>query len=224
MHSFFLTPMLLAQFVVSPNSSAGRMARSIFEEPPREEKMDCKIESLKPRLGFSFVHWSGYGVSLPVKSLRGLDRPQDLVVALSVTPKEGKTVYLAERMTVPPIPENRRTAKGVELNFSGGYYLGPGEYRVRMYVGDSKDRGCRKDWKLKVKGSDKLPLKLEANTVSAMGGERWRGFSTGEKRKKVTVVIEAGPLFPCGCRGMTGVCCCRRWWRCSRRASIRKRR
>lgn len=195
MVSFFVTPLLLAQFVVSPNSNAGRMARSIFEEPPREEKMGCKIEPLRPRLGFSFVHWSGYGVTMPVKEMRNLDKQQDVLVAIAVQPAEGKTVYMAERMTVPQIPEPQRNAKGLELNFSGGYYVGPGEYKVRLYVGDSNDRGCRKEWKIRVKG-EKLPLKLSPNEVSAVGGERWRGFSTSEKKRKVTVVVEAGPMFP----------------------------
>lgn len=189
---FVLVP-LLAQFLVAADAKSMDAMHRIFSSPHAKNSLNCQIESLTPRLGFSLMHWSGFNLNIPMKQFANASA--DLALAIEVTPKDGKPVYLGERFSIPPTPEGRTLPKSAAISYMGGYYVGPGEYHVRLYTGDSHNQECRKEWNIKVKAG-KPPSRLEANQVTPVGGERWRGLAKDAPASRLTVIIEAAPLFP----------------------------
>ena len=186
---------LLAQFLVAPDARSMQTVRKIFEGTPPKNTLACQIETMAPRLGFSLMHWSGFNLNIPLKQL-SLDGPApEFAVAIEVTPKGGQPTYLGERFSLQKLPAGQTVPKGAQISYMGGYYIGPGEYRIRFYAGDNRNADCRKDWNIKVKAG-KIPPRLEANQVTAVGEERWRGLSKDAPANRLTVIVEAAPLSP----------------------------
>jgi len=187
--------LLLAQFLIAPDARSMQTVRKIFEGTPPKNTLECRIETMAPRLGFSLMHWSGFSLNIPVKQL-SLDGPApEFAIAIEVTPKGGQPTYLGERFSLQKIPEGQSVPKGAEISYMGGYYIGPGEYRIRFYAGDNRNADCRKDWNIKVKAGKIVP-RMEANQVTAVGEERWRGLSKDAPANRLTVIVEASPLSP----------------------------
>jgi hypothetical protein len=182
---------LLAQFLVDPTSRSMQAVRQILDSTPRGS-LSCSIQSLPPRLGFSLVNWSGFNLIIPVNR----DSPAfNYGIAIEITPKGGAPVYLAERLSFQPPPEGARLPRGAAAEYTGGFYAGPGEYRIRLRVGDERNSQCGKEWKIKVKPA-RIADRIEPNQILAVGDERWRGLATGGPPRHFTIVLEAGPLFP----------------------------
>lgn len=186
---------LLAQFVIAPDSSSMEIVKNIFAAPPGRNTLKCQVESLSPRLGFSLLHWSGFNLNVPVGQFPEAAPSVQLGIAVQVTPKGGSPIFLGERLTVQQPPEGSAYPKGAAFSYSGGYYVGPGEYQVRFYAGDNRQLSCRKEWNIKVKAGKSIP-RLEPGQVSAVGDERWRGLSREGPARRLTIVIEAAPLSP----------------------------
>lgn len=187
--------LLLAQFLVAPDARSMQTVRKIFDGTPAKNTLTCEIQTLAPRLGFSLLNWSGFNLNIPVKQL-ALDGPTpEFAIAIEVTPKGGQPVYLGERFSMQKVPEGQTVPKGAAISYMGGYYVGPGEYRVRLFAGDNRNLDCRKDWNIKVKAG-RTPSRMEANQVTAVGEERWRGFVKDAPANRLTVIIEVAPLSP----------------------------
>ncbi|MFN0105576.1 MAG: hypothetical protein ACKV2U_26250 [Bryobacteraceae bacterium] len=187
--------LLLAQFLVSPDARSMQAVRKVFEGTPPKNTLTCQIETMAPRLGFSLMHWSGFNLSIPVKQFPPGGPAGVFALAIQVTPKDGAPTYLGERFTLQQIPEGQVIPKNAAISYMGGYYIGPGEYRVRFFASDSRNAECRKDWTIKVKAG-KIPPRLERNQVTAVGEERWRGLAKDAPPSRLTVIIEAAPLSP----------------------------
>lgn len=187
--------LVLAQFLVSADARSMQAVQNIFSSPPQKNTLTCQIETMAPRLGFSLMHWSGFNLNIPVRQFGAIDKPLQIALAIQVTPKGGKPVYLGERFGIPVPPEGKQHPKGAAASYMGGYYLGPGEYHVRFYAGDSRNNECRKDWNLKV-SAGKIPPRLEPNQITAVGEERWRGLNKSNPPNRLTIVLEAAPLSP----------------------------
>ena len=92
--------LLLAQFLVAPDARSMQTVRKIFEGTPPKNTLACQIETMAPRLGFSLIHWSGFNLSIPLKQL-SLDGPApEFAIAIEVTPKGGRPIYLGERFSL----------------------------------------------------------------------------------------------------------------------------
>jgi len=188
--------LLLAQFLIPDPARISLLMDEVFQ-PSRKKDLNCSIEPASPRLGFSFIHWSGFGIAVPIRQFPLADVKQtDFAVAIEIHPKGGKATYFGERFSVPPAPAGRFYPKDTQIQYGGGYQLGPGEYNIRAYVADNDGRACRKAWSLKIKDDAKIQTKLEPNQVTAVGGERWRGLDATQEPKRVAVIIDAAPLFP----------------------------
>jgi hypothetical protein len=187
-------PLLLAQFLVASDPRSMQTIQRIFAVPAPKNSLVCQIETMAPRLGFSLMHWSGFNLSIPMKQFLETG-PTQLALAIEITPKGGKPVYLGERFGVPPPAEGLKYPKGADATYMGGYYLGPGDYRVRFYGGDNRNNECRKEWSLKVRAG-KIPPRMEPDQISAVGDERWRGLNKSNPPNRLTIVIEAAPMSP----------------------------
>lgn len=183
---------LLAQFLVSSDARSMQTVRKIFETAAPKNSLTCQIDTLSPRLGFSLMHWSGFNLNMPA---RQFGSQSQIALAIEITPKGGAPVYLGDRFATPKSPDGASTPKDAAIAYTGGYYAGPGEYRVRMYAGDNRNAECRKAWTIKVKAG-KIPPRLEPNQVTAVGEERWRGLTKDAPSRRLTVIVEAAPLSP----------------------------
>ena len=190
-----MIPLLLAQFLVSSDPRSMQTVRKIFESTQTQNTLACEVETMSPRLGFSLMHWSGFNLSIPLKQFPGAAPTTDFALAIEITPKGGKPTYLGERFVFNRPPAEQSIPKNAALSYTGGYYVGPGEYRVRFFAGDSRNAECRKDWTIKVRAGKPAP-RMEPNQISAVGEERWRGLIKDGPPHRITVVIEAAPVFP----------------------------
>lgn len=187
--------LLLAQFLVSPDARSMQSVRRLFEGAPPKATLTCEIQPLAPRLGFSLIHWSGFSLQIPVKQLLLGGAAPEFAIAIQITPKGGTPVFLGERFTLQKVPDGQTVPKNAVISYMGGYYAGPGEYRVRLFAGDNTDKQCRKDWTIKVK-SGSISSRLEPNQITAVGEERWRGLTKDAPANRLTVIVEAAPLSP----------------------------
>jgi hypothetical protein len=187
--------LLLAQFLVAPDQRSMQAVRKIFEGAAPKNSLACQIETVAPRLGFSLMHWSGFNLSVPMKQFPAGASTPEFALAIEITPKGGSPSYLGDRFTMQKIPHGQVVPKNAALTYVGGYYVGPGEYRIRFYVGANRDAECRKDWNIKVKAG-KIPPRMEANQITAVGEERWRGLVKEGTPNRLTIIMEAAPLSP----------------------------
>lgn len=187
-------PLLLAQFLVASDPRSMQTIQKIFALPAPKNSLVCQIETMAPRLGFSLMHWSGFNLNIPMKQFPE-SGPTQLALAIEITAKDGKPVYLGERFGVPPPAEGLKYPKGANASYTGGYYLGPGDYRVRFYAGDNRNNECRKSWSLKVRAGN-IPPRMEPGQISAVGDERWRGLNISNPPNRLTIVLEAAPMSP----------------------------
>jgi hypothetical protein len=185
-----LAPLLfVAQFVIPPGNRVAELIDAVFA-PSRKPDLKCTIQTASPQFGFSFLHWAGFTASIPLKQFQMPAKGIEFAVAIEVLPAGASPVYLGERFSVAPQPDQ------THIQYGGGYHLGAGEYRVRAYVADGEGRACRKQWSVKVRAQGKIEPRLEAGQVTAVGGQRWRGLSRAGPPRKVTVIIDASPLSP----------------------------
>lgn len=187
--------LLLAQFLIAPDARSMQSMQTIFSAAPAKNTLVCDIDTLPPRLGFSLMHWSGFNLNVPMRQFPPSTEVTRLALAIEITPKGGKPVYLGERFGVPGLREGQAYPKGAAASYMGGYYVGPGEYRVRFYAADDRNNECRKDWAIKVKSGKPIP-RLEPNQVTAVGEERWRGLTKDAPPNRLTIILEAAPLSP----------------------------
>ncbi|MBI2688989.1 MAG: hypothetical protein HYX27_22025 [Acidobacteria bacterium] len=186
---------ILAQFLVSPDARSMEAVKRIFNGTPPNKTLTCQFEVMSPRLGFSLMHWSGFTLSIPAKQFAFDGAAIDVGVAIEITPKDGNPTYLAERFGFPRAPEGKTYPKGAALTYMGGYYAGPGEYRVRIFVADNKQHQCGREWNIKV-SAGRIAPRMEPNQVSAVGEERWRGLAKDAPSNRLTIILDATPLFP----------------------------
>lgn len=168
--------------------------RKIFEPTQAKPTLSCQFQTMPPRLGFSLMHWAGYALSVPMKQYAEGAYPERFATAIEVTPKGGQPVYLGERFGLQKPAAGTVYPKGATMDYTGGWYLGPGEYKVRVYASDDRNAACWKQWNVKVPAG-KSP-RLEPNQVTAVGDERWRGLNKSNPPNRLTVILEAGPLAP----------------------------
>jgi len=186
---------LLAQFLVAPDSRSMETVQKIFARQPAEPLLSCKFEVLSPRLGFSLVHWSGFNLSVPARQFPVTGASREVALAIEITPKLGKPIYLGDRFAVPKPPDGKTYPKDAALSYMGGFYIGPGEYRVRVFAADSRNHECGKQWDIKVKPG-KIAPRMEPGQITAVGDERWRGLTTEGPPNRLTVILQVAPFLP----------------------------
>jgi hypothetical protein len=187
--------LLLAQFLISADERSMQAVRKLFEGPKPKNTMTCQIEPISPRLGFSLMHWSGFNLNIPMRQYGERKEQLQVALAIEITPKDGKPVYLGERFGVPPPAAGLKYPKDAGASYTGGYYVGPGSYKIRFYAGDTRETECRKEWTIHV-AANKLAAKLDPNQVTPVGDERWRGLNKTGPPNRLTVILEAAPLSP----------------------------
>jgi hypothetical protein len=199
--AFFAVP-LRAQFVMQNPQDIDKVNRLMSGEG-EWGKLDCRVQTYKPFLDFSFRFESGYVVRCPLAQFEG--KESFLASYTRVTPVNGTPVVLADRFQIAPMPRER--SRGFdwkhfheEAEFSGVFAAGEGEYQVDLAVLDHQKRLFQKNWRVKVvpHGKEsKTPLVIKPYTAASTTLPPWHGHPepTGDG-PHITVLLDAAPMFP----------------------------
>jgi hypothetical protein len=115
---------------------------AILESQEVREDLPCTVTPIKPVLGFDLKFHSGYEVSIPLKELAGTDDLLTMIFRVSPVNRPDETVYMSQRVSVPPIDDD---AKG-EAYLQGSFDLGEGRYHVDWLLRDRSERACSFYW------------------------------------------------------------------------------
>ena len=169
-----------------------------FRKAVGDEKLECRVTPIKPRLNYSFRFQTGYILDLPLRQYAG--KGHRIAALLRVTPEhaEREPKYLVTNTGLPEVPDTK-----LLLVLGGGFVVGEGKYRVEMTVADSSGRRCLATWKITAKPDkkeDDVPPGLAPGVVDEVGLRRWsRGSkAVAEPRgdRHITVLMNVSPLLP----------------------------
>ena len=192
---------LSAQVLVSPNRNQ-RIAKS-FEQHESDKPLRCEVTPIKPTLNYGFRFQAGYVVRIPLTQYFGTGNR--LTVLSRVTPKNGKSAYFAQSMSLPPIPDDAPNKKDQIIETGGNFLMGEGQYEVEWMLADNSGRVCRKKWTAtaELKGENRnIKAAIPRSAITDLS---LRGVpkSTGEdardedaRKLRLTVMVHATPMSP----------------------------
>ncbi len=194
--SLLATFPLTAQVMVSP-ARIQRMAKS-FEPHADEKPLRCDVTPIKPTLNYGFRFQAGYVVRIPLTQYIG--QGNRLTVLSRVTPKDGKPVYFAQGMSLPPIPDDAPDKKNQVIETGGNVLMGEGQYEVAWVLADNSGRVCRKKWTAvaELKGANRnIKAAIPPNAVtdlSLRGIPKSSGDDADARKLRLTVMVHATPM------------------------------
>jgi hypothetical protein len=142
--------------------------RDILDSGNSNDGLGCRVEGLRPRLGFDLRYHVQYRARVSLKDLAGYGNRLRILVRVTPFGRPADPVYLIQRFTVPAID----VSTGGEANLPGAFLVGPGRYRVDWVLRDARDRVCSARWEVEAKNGDKDVLpSLAAHTAAARPGE-----------------------------------------------------
>jgi hypothetical protein len=168
----------------------------------RGDPLACRAEPFKPFLDFAFRFEMGYVVRCSLKQFGGVE--SQLKFITRVRPNGGPPVVLADAFRIPAItPEIQKNLNLLhfrgEVEFSGVFAAGEGEYPVDLVVVDDRSRIYRKSWTAKAlpKGAEKkATFALAPGSIAALRLPEWRAASTAPATLRLTVLLDASPINP----------------------------
>jgi hypothetical protein len=171
-----------------------------FDSGRSPDPLHCSIQPQKPRLDFAFRFDVGYIISCSLARFEG--RESEVLVYARVTPKGGKPVLLGEDYRLPEAnPGAKSSQLKQNLETSGGFAVGEGQYQVEVLVMDKgTGRTSRKAWRAHV-GRFSSPGAAQAGSpagsVVPIGVRPWPiKLDTSCKGLRLTVLLDAAPLNP----------------------------
>jgi hypothetical protein len=146
---------------------------SVLEAGEARQDLPCKVEDVKPVLGFDLKFHAGFDVSFPMRELAGNENL--LTIVFRVTPENDPhgSRYFIQRLKVPEIEED---AKG-DAVLHGGFDLGEGKYKVDWLMRDRAERVCSSSWKLEAElpvKDKEISMNLTPTVVSPTEMEQFR--------------------------------------------------
>lgn len=114
-------------------------------------------------------------------------------------------IILGEGFKLPAIPPLLRARIDLrhfntEIEFSGVFAVGEGEYPVELVLADDHNRYCERRWKVRAArshGDEVIPVSMKPNTAAPVAIPRWEEKQAAAgKRLRVTVLLDAAPIDP----------------------------
>jgi hypothetical protein len=159
-------------------------------------ELPCQVAFDKPSLGFDLRFHSEYHLTLPLKVVA--DASGWRRAAMRITPKResDRPVYVAYRFVVPDIVPRSKA----DASLTGGFDLGPGQYRVEWFLRDGRERVCSAHQGLEARTGVEVPLTLGPNQIVDM--ER-KGYAAGQHVRpdfatplRVKILLNVSPSRP----------------------------
>lgn len=172
--SLFSSALLAQSFLAggkSPRLFGTDMA--VLEAGETRQDLPCKVEDVKPLLGFDLKFHAGFEVSVPMKELAGSENLLTIVFRVRPEGTNEAERYFIQRLKVPLIDDD---AKG-EAFLQGGFDIGEGKYQVDWLMRDRSERVCSHNWKLEASlaAKDKqINMMAVPGTVEPIDTEQFR--------------------------------------------------
>jgi hypothetical protein len=142
---------------------------AVLEAGEPRQDLPCKVEEVKPVLGFDLRFHSGFEVSVPMSELAGSENLLTIVFRVKPEGKPEAERYFIQRVKVPQMEED---AKG-DAFLTGGFDIGEGKYQVEWLMRDRAERVCSTSWKIEaeVPAKDKQ-IEMTASAETVMPSEQ----------------------------------------------------
>lgn len=189
-----------AQLPLDPKTE--KMFARLIENDSKSERLDCSVDTFTPFLDFSFRYEIGYVVRCPVRQFNG--KKTALGTILRVKDGKGPLTTLGQFYSVPAIPAELKGKVDLqhlrnEIEFSGVFAAGEGNYEVQLLVFDEHNRRHRKTWHAKAHphGDEaRANAAMEPGSVAPVSLPPWKGISSDGTGLKLTVLLDAAPVNP----------------------------
>jgi len=138
-----------AQKTATPEKIADLV--KLLDPQPKEQRLQCTVRIVKPRLNYAFQFESGYAFQVPLKEYSGADHKW--AVLTEVTPQESnaRPAYFFDTGALQEL-----VPTGANVGLTGGYGLGEGRYSIRWVLLDDLGRICRRTWQIDVRRNGKF--------------------------------------------------------------------
>ena len=181
------------------------MNKFLDEEGESPDTLKCNTKQWQPFLDFAFRFEAGYIVRCPLREFAGTG--STVVSFVRVTPEGGNSIVLGDAYNLPPTVSAPIAGKARidhskdELEFSGGFAAGEGNYNVELLVSNREaTRMFRKRWRVHIepKHSEKnVPIAVGDNEAVPLSFLPWNGsFDTSGSGLRLTVLLDAAPVNP----------------------------
>ncbi len=189
-----------AQLPLSP--SAEESFSRLFEKSSNSGRLTCQVQLFKPFFDFSFRYEFGYVIECPLNQFGG--KQTTIATLLRITPKGADPTLLGQSFTIPAMPRAREGKVDfrhlhADVEFSGVFAAGEGEYEIELAVIDDGNRLHRKSWRMSASPHGKeasIPAALGPLKVAAISLPVWKGVSEDGKGLRLTVLLDAAPANP----------------------------
>ena len=174
-----------------------------FNEPAQGNSLKCSVETVKPFLDFGFRFQVAYIARCALVQFGGNET--QVVTYIRVRRASGAPTILGDVYRIPAIPKEMQSdvnfrRLNAEIEFSGAFAVGEGEYPVELLILDNQQRVFRKSWKAKAvtrKDEHRAALALKPDTVGAVVLPSWNSAERGDtKRLRLTILLDAAPINP----------------------------
>jgi len=193
-----------AQFPAN-DSDIALVNKFLDEKPEHPDTLKCDIKAWQPFLDFAFRFEAGYIVRCPLREF--VSTGNTVVSFVRITPESGTPIVLGDAYQLPssvaaPISGRARIDQiREELDFSGGFAAGEGNYQVELLVSDRKaTRMCRKRWHVHIErkhSEKKVPIAVSDHEAVPLTFLPWNGsFDTSGSGLRLTVLLDAAPVNP----------------------------
>ncbi|MGH9691803.1 MAG: hypothetical protein ACRD4C_12120 [Candidatus Acidiferrales bacterium] len=171
-----------------------------FDHLPKEPRLRCSIEPLRPFLDFAFRFAAGYLVHCPLRQFGGEE--DTLATFIRITPAGRPPLLLGDRSEVPAMPlsmgaKTSLSKSNVAIDYSGGFNLGEGRYRVTMLITDDRNHFCTKTWRIHAsltRSEKAAPLAISPGEVKPLVLEPWEHPHPSRNGIRLTILLDAEPL------------------------------
>ncbi len=165
-----------------PAEAEERAAR-LFRSQPGERLLPCEAQPVAPALTYRMLYSAGFVVDTPAAG------QSELAVLVRITPESGGAAPLLLR-SVHKLPKEAGANSKAQLEITGSYFLGPGEYQAELVLMDDNARVCRKHWKVALKTPKAEQTRLGPGRLAAISEIHWPSLSGRPGR--LVIMIHAG--------------------------------
>ncbi len=168
-----------------------------LEVDEAKKDLPCTVTPVKPALGFDLRMHAGYGVSVPLRELAGLENRLTIIFRVIPEARRDQPTYFTQVFKVPPIEQDARGDTYLE----GSYDLGEGRYRVDWLMRDGADRLCTSRWDVEARlperdrdvALDLAPGEVAASTLETFQEELPVERTQGQPGLNVKVMVNFAP-------------------------------
>ena len=113
---------------------------AILSGSSNRRDIDCRVEPLRPRLGFDLKYTAGYAVHVSADDVAA--DGDHLRVLFRISPSGGEPVHFRQEFPISP----RSATGGGTASFPARYVLGPGRYKVDWLMRNRRGNVCSAHW------------------------------------------------------------------------------